>query len=300
MSDDAGFAHLDLTDVWSREPDLPDFVLPGLAIGTVGNIVAPGGLGKSFLMLATALSVAVGGDIGGVWGKPAKQGKCAFLSLEDPEVELRVRLHALAEELSEDQKQIAPDYLRVLPAAGKGFTLASQVGVRGEPQRSDRFEKFKDYLLAFQPRLLIVDTLNRAIGGLSENDAGTMGWMLSQLEALALDANCAIVLCHHVSKGAITSGAGSSAHAARGSSVITDNARWQVNLSAPGDDDFQGSKTKRKSHVRLQVTKANYSAPIPGRWLRRDQNGVLRADETIASSKPTLVPTGKLEGTRSA
>ena len=48
---------LNLLDVMSTTQPEFDFVLPGMLAGTVGSLVSPGGVGKSFLALQLALLV---------------------------------------------------------------------------------------------------------------------------------------------------------------------------------------------------------------------------------------------------
>lgn len=274
---------LDLEATWASPPARIDFVLPGLARGTVGNVVATGGTGKTFLMLATALAVGVGRDVGEIWGSDPTQGAVAFLSIEDPEPELRRRLWVLRGLLSADEQQSARASVHVLPGAGKRLALAQLAGKGGgDLKTTPWFEAFSRQVIDLRPRLIVVDTLNRLLNGVSENDGSVMGWVVSQLEELARVADCAVVLCHHVSKAALGSGNAGEAHAARGSSVIADNARWQVNLSVPAKDgpykdlvaDMEDEERRR--HVRLEFSKLNYGPPLEGRWLHRGEGGMLR------------------------
>lgn len=287
----ADLEKLDLDVVWRSDPPLIDFVLPGLAAGTVGMLVAAGGTGKTYAMLATALGIAVGRDVGGIWGSDLAPGPAVFLSLEDPDVVLRSRLHALRGLIREDEIGAACERLHVLSCAGRGLSFALKADA--EPEPTEWFRNFGDHLKAIGPRLCVVDTLNRSLGGISENDAGAMGWIIGQIELLAREAGCAIVLCHHVSKQALTLSSTGEAHAARGSSVITDNARWQCNLSMLGDKDPRSrgrTEVERRSLVQLAFSKMNYGPPVGSRWLHRDGNGVLRHHGELADPRPRARP----------
>lgn len=266
---------LRVKEAWADpEPEL-DFVLPGLVRGTVGNFVGSGGTGKSFIMLATALGVGIGRDFAGIWGEPPRKGRVVFLSLEDMEDELRRRIHLFKEMIGEDGDD-ADENVEIIPAAGQAFKLATAVR-GGEPLETDWYKEFSDVVTDVKPRLLVIDTLNRLLGGLSENDGGQMSFVLSKLEVLAQRAGCAIVLCHHASKAALSSGSSHEAHAARGSSILSDNARWQCNVSTPGKvgrfkewDDL-----KRKSHVQLEFAKLNYGKPRTSRLLVKKEGGLV-------------------------
>ena len=231
---------LDLKSTWAVRPPKTEFVLPGLARGTVGNVVATGGTGKTFVMLETALGVGIGKDVGDIWGcEDVIRGPVVFLSVEDPETELKQRLWAIGKLLSKQEQEAAREFVHILAGAGRGLTLAevpSKAGKGHELKVTPWFQAFSRSIISLRPRLVVIDTLNRFLGGVSENDGSAMGWVISRIEELARLADCAIVLCHHVSKAALGSGNAGAAHAARGSSVITDNARWQVNLSVPSTD----------------------------------------------------------------
>ena len=274
---------LRLKKTWAAPVPELDFVLPGLVLGTVGNVVGAGGTGKSFVMLATALGVGIGKDFAGIWGERPTKGKVVFLSLEDLEQELERRLHLFKEALAADRDD-ADENVEIIPAAGQAFTLAT--ATRGSPpEETDWFRNFSRTLRRRKPRLLVIDTLNRLLGGLSENDGAHMAFVLGRLEVLARDAGCAVVLCHHANKAALSSGASNEAHAARGSSVLSDNARWQCNLSTPAKvgrfKDWED--VKRKRHVRLEFAKLNYGPPRESRLLIKGEGGVVR----LASPDPS-------------
>lgn len=59
-----------LSDFFAKMPPPLDFVMPGLVKGTVGSIVSPGGVGKSWFVLEAATSIATAGMYGGNILKP--------------------------------------------------------------------------------------------------------------------------------------------------------------------------------------------------------------------------------------
>src|SRR5690554_4165923 len=75
-----------LANVQNEDPIHLDFVLPLLLVGTVGLLVAPGGTGKSTMLLQIAANVALGKDREGFFdGAEIEPGGVAILNLEDPE-----------------------------------------------------------------------------------------------------------------------------------------------------------------------------------------------------------------------
>lgn len=282
---------IDLTAAFLTPPQPLDFVLPGLLAGTVGVVVSPGGVGKSYLMLQAALSVGTGADVGGVWGSPPVRGRVVYLAAEDPQEVLVRRLYALAPMLDQVAREGgAAELVDILPAYGLGITIANQT-VGGGVMPSMMWRSLEEHLEQARPRLLILDTLNRLLGGISENDSGAMGAVLSIIEQTCRKVGCAVVVVHHTNKASMSSGTGNEQHAARGSSAITDNARWQANLTTMSRDeaDRRGieDEAERRRWVRLDLAKVNYAPPVGERWLHRGVAGQLVAGElpAIAAKK---------------
>lgn len=280
-----GIMPIDLTMAFGTKPPPLDFVLPGLVAGTVGVVVSPGGVGKSMLMLESALSVGMGEDVGGIWGEAPHRGRVVYLAGEDPREVLERRLHALGFLLNTDaQEYAAAEMVEVLPAYGLGITVANNSPVGIVPSRA--WETLEQHLIDNPARLLILDTLNRLLGGISENDSGAMGAVLSIIEQTCRKVGCAVIIVHHANKASMSSGTGTEQHAARGSSAITDNARWQVNLTTMGRDEAEArgieDDAERRGWVRLDLAKVNYGPPIAERWLKRGMSGELAAGDPPA------------------
>ena len=297
-------SRVDLGATWAAAGPPPlRFILPGLVQGTVGNLVAAGGCGKTFVMLATALGVAVGADVCDIWDKAPEIGRRAvYLSLEDPEDELKRRLWALGPRLSAEMKESAIENLEVLSGSGLNLSIRSSESPRQRLKPQDWFQRLSARLSkkGNQPSLVVIDTLNRLLGGFSENDAGEMSLVLGEIEAFAKDLDAAVVLCHHISKGAQTSGTAGEAHAARGTSVITDNARWQCNLSTPSERQGYGPQERRR-YVSLEFAKLNYEKPMIPRWLWRGDDGVLsKAERAPTRTRTATRENASLKKTRVA
>jgi len=294
------------TSIMTEPPEL-DFVLPGFLLGTIGMLVAAGSTGKSMLALQTALTVGTGYDVWEIWGERLgyrpegglqrlfRPGRVAYLAVEDPAEVLHHRLHAVAGSWLGDNpyKHEWADYIaqqvQVLPLFGQGFSVA----VPGEcgPEASPWYEPLKKHLLELAPRLVIIDTLNRSLGGLDENSNGDMGALLAILERLAREVGAAVLVLHHTSKAAALGGLGLSQQASRGASALTDNCRWQLNLQTMAPDDAQKrgmTDAERRQWVCLDFSKINYAAPQPQRWLRRGCNGVLDAFHEPPAAVPRV------------
>lgn len=297
---------IDIAAAFRTEPPPLDWTLPGLVSGTVGVLVAPGGIGKSMLMLQTAMSIAAGRDLFAIWGSggaatPIMRGPVLIVAAEDTRDVLERRLHDIGKELSPEDQAAVCARLRLHVSHGRRFSLAQQ-----SPDGLAETEAVRELencieAMPEKPRLIVIDTLNRCLGSANENTAADMGFVLSVVERICGRYGCAALIVHHATKSSATSGGGQAQSASRGSSAITDNARCQFNLSTLSRDqarDFQITcDVEMKSWVRLDLTKANYCAPRATSWLHRGENGVLRGAPFPA---PQALPTGKARGARAA
>lgn len=253
---------VNLKAILGKAPTPLEFVLPGFVRATVGALVSPGGLGKSFWSLAVAVAISAGakGDLTGL--KPA-EGRVLVLSKEDPIEVLEQRLHAMS---------------RVLPKSVSyaGVDYRSCLGMDIDVMDEEWFQVLCE--AAKGARLVILDTLTR-FHRLDENSAQDMGTLLSQLERLAAASGAAILFLHHTSKAAVMNGLAALQQAARGSSVLVDNARWCAFLAMMTDVEartFGVPAGERVHYVRWNISKQNYGAAIDDVWYRRGEGGVLQ------------------------
>ncbi|KVP75133.1 hypothetical protein WJ97_11975 [Burkholderia ubonensis] len=252
---------VNLKAILGKPPTPLEFVLPGFVRATVGALVSPGGVGKSYWALAAALAISAGskGDLTGL--KPA-EGRVMVLSKEDPMEVLEQRLHAMAKVLPKSVSYAGVDY-------------RSCIGMDIDVMDAGWFEALRD--AAKGVRLVILDTLTR-FHKLDENSAQDMGALLSQLERLAAESGASILFLHHTSKAAVTNGQATLQQAARGSSVLVDNARWSAFLAVMSEQEARGfgvPAAERVNYVRWNISKQNYGAAIADVWYRRGEGGVL-------------------------
>ena len=74
-------------------------------------------------------------------------------------------------------------------------------------------------------------------------------------------------------------GQGDVQQASRGSSVLTDNIRWQSYMAGmtPDEAKLYGVENDQRGYfVRFGISKQNYGTPFDERWFRRREGGVLR------------------------
>ncbi|SEL44341.1 helicase RepA family protein [Ectothiorhodospira marina] len=254
-----------------------NFLIPGMIRGSVGSLVAPGGAGKSVFGLQLAVWLTSGADLLGFGEAPTDQA-VAYLSAEDPLPVLSERLYAIGEVLSDRERHLVEDNLMVMPLEGIQANLLSSRWINALQNLAEAHD------------LLILDTLRR-FHGCDENDGSAMARLLGNLELIASRTGCSILFLHHTSKAALWNQAGDQQQASRGSSVLTDNIRWQGYLAAmtPGEAKKYGITTEPISrYVRFGVSKANYHAAVHPKWFIRGTAGVLQPVDLVAQASKRI------------
>jgi len=264
---------LNLEKCFGEEPRELDFVLPGLLAGTVGALVGTGGTSKSSFMLQVALMLAGGPDtldlqkIDKNWKKKEIDRVC-YIAAEDPQPILQRRSHSLGALMSPEARGMVRCALEIHCANGFLLDITEH--------------RWNQWLfdIAKGTRLVIIDTLRR-VHQLDENESGAMSRLVGVLENVCKETGTTILYVHHTNKGGAQSGEATST---RGSSVLTDNARLQLNLVTMNDAEAKENgidENHRKRYVRLVYAKTNYCAPYADTWYKRCAEGRLEPIEFI-------------------
>ena len=259
---------LDLRYAVENEPKPLDFVLPGLKSGTVGALVSAGATGKTMLALQAAVTVSGGPDmlnlasLDTAWQHTA--GRVVFLTGEDPADVLNARFHVIGKRLNPEEREAMFENLHVAPLVGYGMDVMTM--------------EWRSWIakVTRNARLVVIDTLRR-FHQLDENSGSDMAALLACMEQLCRENSTTVLFLHHTSKSGALNG-GDAQQASRGSSVLTDNARFQANLIGMTPEQakqFDIDENCRRNFVRLSFPKINYSAPIPDTWFRRLDGGLL-------------------------
>jgi RecA-family ATPase len=258
---------LDVGHMLDNEPPELDFVLPGLLAGTVGMLVSPGSSGKSMLTAQLCMLAATGVDtlkIAGLLDKPIAPARVVYLTAEDPSDVIWARVKHIAAELTPQQRRLLRENLVIGDVRGRSADIL-------DPAWRARIAR-----LARGARLVVLDTLRR-FHTADENDSGEAAQVLAAIESLARECVTTFLLPHHTNKSGARESGGDQ-QAARGSSVLTDNARLQINLARMTEKEAQVlgvEESLRGNFVRMVFAKVNYTAPMADLWLRRGHGGVL-------------------------
>ena len=267
---------IDILSAFTQDPPELQFVLPGLLRGTVGALVAPGASGKSFLALEIAASIAAipcNNELFDGFGiNPKSRGGVLYLALEDPAVVLQRRLHSMGAHIPTIHRTALALNLSIEPMLGAGLDLMDDQHIAWITQQ------------ATGRQLVVIDTLSRA-HQLDENSNGDMALLLRRLEAVGAQSGAAVLFIHHISKGASRDAQGADQFAARGASVLIENARYAAYLSRMTEREAEKwseridgaplHSDRVSIFVKWGVSKQNYDVTPNERWFKRSDGGVL-------------------------
>ena len=278
-----GIDELRISSWLATEPKQRRWILPGIMpVGKTGMVVAPGGTGKSQLMLQMAISVATSVPLFGRYPIEHSGGVLAFFAEDDPE-ELHRRFKNAVNVICEAHEI---DSERFKLDLEKNLFVASMVGrdvtiTRPTPDGPILTENFDRFLATARQipdlRLLMFDPVIRFRAG-NENDASENTRLVQAGEHLSQETGAFVLWANHANKHSMRTGDAMAQEAARGSSALTDGMRWQMNMATMGKDiaKKRGVQEKERGfYVQISVPKNNYGEPFGEAWLKRGSGGYL-------------------------
>ncbi len=233
--------------------------------GFVTVLVAPGGTGKSIFAMTAALSLATGANLLRlhVW----ERVKVSVIN-EDPMDELERRLAAIMIRNQITDEAVGGRYFlnsmdeRVVQMASRspdGFTVV-------HPDEKALVEQ----ITLNQIGCLVIDPFAES-HSLEENSNPDMIKAAAAWRRVARKTGCAILLVHHVRKGAGEGGI----DAARGAKGLTDSARVGLLMQAMTEEEADKvgiPKEERHGYVRVDDGKVNLSPRVEkARWFTLSQ-----------------------------
>lgn len=149
-------------------------------------VAGPSKAGKSFLLMELCIAFAEGRN----WmGFQCEQGKVLYVNLEIDEATCEHRFLDIYARLGYTPETWHAGNIQVLPLRGQAKPLDDLV-----PQLISAIKDQK-YLA------VIIDPIYKVITG-DENNASDMGHFCNQFDRLCQGVPCAVIYCHHHSKGA--------------------------------------------------------------------------------------------------
>lgn len=259
-----------------------DYVIPGLTLGDMGLLVAPGGVGKSSLAMYYAIKIAMGE--GGL-----TRGGVLMIAAEDDEQSAKIRLREALQTYpvntdpsSEDINTLTKNLL-IWPGSGKMCDVVSNNDTNSNRLQWKIYNSIEKHPWRDRPRLIIFDTLRR-VAPIVENSNDEMSLFVQIMEKIARVTRTAVLVLHHASKSTVINGNAGVQQAARGGSALVDNARFCSHLLPMTAEEAEANKIDdalRKKLVRYTVSKCNRGPTPPELWFMRMKNGVLVPTKAI-------------------
>jgi RecA-family ATPase len=258
------------------------WIVEGLIpVGNVTMLAGDGGLGKSLLAMQLLTCVSIGKP----WlGLPTAQCKALAVFCEDERDELHIRQASINEHYDCAFSDLSSCLW--MPRVGEANVMR-HFGDRGPSEPTKFYREVKDRAKAAGARLIVIDSLHDVFSG-NENIRGNARQFISDLRAIILPVDGAVLLLSHPSMSGMSSGtgaAGSTAwhNAVRSRLYLTRPVRKSSNFATEAEDD--GDPNERV----LKTMKSNYGSlggNIPLRWergvfVRQDSGQALSFVETL-------------------
>lgn len=159
-----------------------------------------GGIGKSSLALAICAHVACGRPFAGM---PVEQSKALFVSLEDEEMIVRLRLRRIIEAYNLPPDQVLANLYVVDGTQGSAALITEGEGYGAQPVLTPAFTEVADYAKGMG--LIVIDNASDAFDA-NENSRREVRFFIRALAALARREQAAVVLLAHIDKAGAKAG----------------------------------------------------------------------------------------------
>ena len=171
-------------DFWDSIPPLRPALIEGvLRQGHKMLLAGPSKAGKSFALIALAIAIAEGTS----WmGFPCAQGKVWYVNLELDDISCKHRIRDVYDALGIEPKHTANLDIWNLRGRSLPMDKLAPSMIRRAKQRGYT--------------AIIIDPIYKVITG-DENSAEQMAHFCNQFDRVCAGAGCAVIYCHHHSKG---------------------------------------------------------------------------------------------------
>jgi hypothetical protein len=238
-------------------------------------VIAPGGGGKSAVLVTEALALASGRPLlGQEVRRPLRVG---LWNGEDPKEELQRRIIATI-----NAHGLTPDSLgdRLYYGSGRDLDLVlGSVDRGGISLKEDTLDRLVEHVTGLKLDVAIFDPFV-SLHRVPENDNTAMDAVAKRLNRLADRANCAVLLAHHTRK---TMGGETAAEDARGASALLASVRSArtLNFLDRSEAPLLGiSEEERYRYVKIALGKSN-PAPLDDAviWIRLESVKLANGDD---------------------
>jgi len=253
-----------MLDIREMKIEFPPPLIDGLLEASDSLLLTgSSGLGKSLMVLAIALAVAIGRTLFNQFAIPHAR-RVLLLQSENSLKATRNRITALLEAY-----ESSPDYGVYKKGLDKIFTtmVGDDCRISGNLMDPTFLNTLTDIIDSVKPGLLILDPLISFHSG-SENDNVEMRSLLDTLTKVASERHVAVLVVHHHGKGDHRE-----ANQSRGATAITDWARGILTLNR--------RKHEHKTLIKVNHTKAGNFASAKPFLLEVDGPKVMAVEQDI-------------------
>ena len=236
--------------------------------GVYSLLVASGGSGKSALTMVEALAIATGREL--IPGQRAVGGPKTvwYHNGEDSQDEQLRRLAAAMQHYGITHADLGG---RLILTSGHDHPIKlGGMGADGPELTPGAGEWIVDTARSLGVDVLILDPLG-AVHGLPENSNEAMNMLAGGLSRIAINANIAIGLVHHVSQAAAGNMRASGANAARGATALVDRSRNTRQISRADEKEAPSLGIKEQDRWRylaISNGKANNARLAGAHWVQ--------------------------------
>ncbi|MDU7588166.1 MAG: AAA family ATPase [Acidovorax sp.] len=209
------------TDEWWRARVAQPAVVEDWFHEDVGVFVAPGGTGKTTLLLFQVIHIVLGRDLFG--HRVLNPGPVVILTAEDSRETLIARLRHMCQQLnlSQDEERQVREEVNITDVSGKGFKFTSiEKDVVAPSKLLDRFIVNASEL---HPSLIVIDPMVSFGVGESRINDSEQG-LIDAARRIRNELRCAVLYVHHTGK-ANARDASLDQYSGRGGSALADGAR---------------------------------------------------------------------------
>ena len=276
---------------WGFSRISPDVIVDNYLFADVGILIAPGGVGKTTLVIYEAICIALGFDLyGRIIRKP---GKVIIVSAEDSREQIIARLTRIASSmrLAFEQIELLKSNILIEYVGGDNFRLCSMAG--DVVTNSPHVDRLIDAIKLLNPSLLVIDpAVSFGVGESRVNDAEQ--GLIRAARRIRDAVGCCVRLVHHTGKQNGRDGA-IDQYAGRGGSAMADGARMVAVLKRMIPEEWQRETgevlAEGADGLLLALPKLSYVPLQPHIYLERNgfsYRHVLPSIQTIEDKCATI------------
>lgn len=271
-------------DEWDQAKPSPFCIVQDWFYEDVGVFVAPGGTGKTTLVLFEAIHIVLGLPLFAY--EVVNPGPVIILTAEDSREMLVARLRMIAMQMGLTEVQIQTIRANVVidDLSGKGFKLTEVI--RDVVMPSKNVDRFIAAAKPVNPAIVFVDpAVSFGVGESRTNDAEQ--GLIDAGRKIRNELGCAVIYIHHTGKESARK-ATTDQYAGRGGSAFADGARMvhvlqrvepEAWLEATGD-----TLQEYENGLILARPKVSHARPQPSLYIKRIGYRFERFDQSASAN----------------